>query len=48
MARMAMFYNSTRSLRKLLLRSDATTHAAGCARSRALPSSLRPNLFSGD
>jgi hypothetical protein len=39
--RMSMGYNST-------MWNQAAAHASVCVDLRALPSSLRPNLFSGD
>ena len=43
---MSMQHNSTMDLQGM--RRDAKTHESVTVLSRALPSSLRPNLFSGD
>ncbi len=43
---MSMQRNSTIDLQRV--RRDAKTHSSVAILSRALPSSLRPNLFSGD
>jgi hypothetical protein len=44
--RMSMQHNATMDLQ--WMRRDAKTHESVPVPSRALPSSLRPNLFSGD